>query len=271
MRLRSWCAALGFLTALGSTGSAQQPILAIRVPGVGQTLVQARLDGDGVLLLPTEPIEGLTGEEVGEDAYLSLASLRTVLGPAVDIDYDSRRAVLRIRDPMGRLAATRALFDRRKAEGEARPVDLLFGGPYAALTTEVGGGTLVEGGWNFGPLAVGAARSTQSGLRWNASLRVLRQAYLTYVDTDDRGPSFGARWAAGPTFVGTSYTPGAGDLRVRAATSVGPWTFYVQDDGTASVSHRSVVQVTMGQTSDGFVTRLSYGRHPSPLAVPRVR
>lgn len=271
MRPRSWWAAFSFLVAIGSTGSAQQPILEINVPGVGQALVQAQLDEDGVLFLPTAPIAELTGEELGENAYLSLASLRAALGPGVDINYDSRRAVLRIRDPMGRLAATRALFGRRKAEKEARPVDLLLDGPYAALTTEVGGGTLVEGGWNFGALAVGAARSTQSGLRWNASLRVLRQAYLTYVDTEDRGPTFGARWAAGPTFVGTSYTPGVGDLRVRAATSVGPWTFFVQDDGTASVSHRSVVQVTVGHTPNGFVTRLSYGRHPSPLVVPRVR
>jgi hypothetical protein len=267
---RAFCTALSLLTASASAGRAQQPILEVSLPGVGQTLVQGQLTEDGVLELPTAPLEELTGEELGDVAYVSLPALRSALGAGVEIEYDSRRALIRISDPMGRLAATRRLYDQRLASGQGRPTSFLLGGPYAVLTAESGGRSLFEGGWNFGRVSVGVAQSTETGPRWNASVRVLQRAYLSYQDAEGRGPAFGLRWAGGRTFVETVYAPETEDFRARAATSLGPWTFYAQEDGTAAISHRSVVQVTVGHTPEGFATRLSYGRHPSPLSVPRV-
>ena len=262
--------ALGLLLSADVPGHAQQPILEIEIAGVGQTLVQARLTEDGVLELPVAPIGELSGEDFDDRDWISLTELRTVLGPAVEIEYDARRALIRIRDPMARLAATQAQYDRRKSESAARPASFLLSGPYAALTAELDGGSLFEGGWNFGSASVGGAYSTESGARWDASVRLLDRAYVTYRDAESRAAAFGFRWSGGPTFFETNYAPESGDFRARAAASLGPWTFYVQEDGTATVSHRSVVQVTVGRSPDGFVTRLSYGRHPSPLSVPRV-
>lgn len=262
--------ALALLVAPVSPSIAQQPILEVSLPGVGQTLVQARLTEEGVLELPVEPLRELTGEALEGSEYLSIPSLQDLLGPGVAVEYDSRRAVVRIRDTMGRLAATRGLFDRRRAEQRARPEGFVLGGPYGSFTTEFGGGSRVEGGWNFGRLVLGGAHSTETGSRWNASVEPFRRTYLTYTDGDRYGPRFGLRWAGGPTFLEAAYSPEDGDWEARAATSVGPWTFYVQEDGSAAVSHTSVVQVTLGRTPDGFVTRLSYGRLPSPLSLPRV-
>jgi len=254
-----------------SEGLAQQPILEIRLPGVGQRLVQARLTADGILKLPTEPLRELTGEDLGDATYLSLASLRSRLGPGVDIEYDTRRALVRIHDPLGRLAAKRAQFDRRRAEDLSRPREFSLGGPYGSLTTDIGGGSIVQGGWNFGRLALGGAYSTESGHRWDASVRPFDRIYVTYQDGERFASRLGVRWAGGPTFIETSYAPGTGDLRARAATSLGPWTFYAQDDGAAAISYTSDVQLTLGRTPEGFVTRVSYGRYPSALSVPRVR
>lgn len=271
MSPRTTAALASLVAAVSSTAYAQQPIIEVSLPGVGQVLVQARLAEDGMLELPVEPLRELIGEELGKAAYLSLPSLQSRLGPGVDLEYDNRRALVRIRDPLGRLAASRALFDRRRAEDRSRPQEFVLGGPYGTLTADFEGASLVEGGWNFGRLAFGGAHSTESGSRWNASVRPLRRLYLTYQDGERFGPRIGARWAGGRTFVETSYSPETGDLLARAATSRGPWTFYAREDGTAAISHASVVQVTLGRTPDGVVTRVSYGRNPSPLSVPRVR
>ena len=263
--------ALGLLLVMVSAAAAQQPILEVRLPGVGEILVQARLTEDGILELPVEPLEELTGEEFGGMDFLSIPALQSHLGPGILVDYDSSRALVRIRDSAGRLAATRASYDRRRAESRVRPDGFLIGGPYGSLTTEFGGGSLVDGGWNFGRFAVGGSHSTESGSRWNVSVEPYRRTFLTYQDGDRYGPRFGLRWVGGPTFFEATYSPDEGDWSARAATSAGPWTFYLQEDGAASISHTSTVQVTLGRTADGIVTRLSYGRYPSPLSVPRLR
>lgn len=262
---------LGLWLVVASAALAQQPILEVRVPGGAQTLVQARLTEDGVLELPIEPLRELTGEDLGDAAYLSLAALRSRLGPGVEVHYDAQRALVRIQDPTGRLAATRALLDESRAESLSRPREFSLGGPYGSLTTDTGGGSLVAGGWNFGRLALGGAYSTESGQRWNVAVRPLERMYVTYQDGDRFASRIGVRWAGGPTFLETSYAPGTGDLRGRAATSLGAWTLYAQEDGTAAISYTADVQLTLGRTPDGFVTRISYGRYPSPLTVPRVR
>lgn len=249
---------------------AQQPILEVELAGVSRTLVQGRMTDEGVLELPTAPLEELTGEDLGEAEYVSLPGLDGLLGPDIGVHYDPRRAVVRIQDPLNRLVATRRLFDRRQAEVRSRPSEFLLGGPYAAATVDSEGRNLVEGGWNFGRFAVGLARSTETGLRWNASARLLERTYLTYQDADTRGQQLGVRWAGGSTFADVVWAAETGDFRARMATTVGPWTVYLQEDGTAAVSHRSDVQVTVGRTPDGFVSRVSYGRSPSPLSVPRV-
>jgi hypothetical protein len=250
---------------------AQQPILEIRLPGVGETLVQARLTDDGTLELPAEPLRELTGEDVGDAPYLSLASLQAQLGPGVDVVYDPRRALVQIRDPLGRLAASRARFDELRAENISRPREFLLGGPYGSLTTDIGGGSLVEGGWNFGRAALGGAYSTESGYRWDVSVQPLNRVYVTFQDGERFDSRLTVRWAGGPTFVETSYAPATGDFRARAATSLGPWTFYAQDDGGAAITYTGPVQLTLGRTTDGFVTRVAYGRYPSPLSIPYVR
>lgn len=270
MNRRGW-AALGMVIVAAPAGYAQQPILEVRLTGVGQTLVQARLSEDGVLELPADALEELTGEDLGKVRYVSIPALTRLLGPGVLLDYDANRALLLIRDSLGRLPATRAAFKSREARSRAQPTGFLVDGPYGSLTTESAGGRLIEGGWSFDRFAVGGAHSTESGFRWNASARLFERAYLTYDDGDGpRESRFGLRWAAGRTLLQGSYTPESGDLRAQAATSLGPWTLFLRQDGTAALSHRSVVQVTVGRTPDGVVTRVSFGRYHSPLAVPRI-
>jgi hypothetical protein len=261
--------AIGMELAGADFAHAQQPILQVRLNGVGATLVQARLSGDGTLELPLAPLEELTGEELGDAEYVSLPALGVLLGPAVELDYDPRRALLSILDTLGGLAATQTLFARREAESRTRPGEFRIGGPFGSLTTDLEGARLIEGGWNVGRFVVGGAHSTESGTRWSASARLLDQAYLTYDGGERRDPRFGMRWAGGPTFVQGSYSADDG-LQAQVASTLGPWAVFLRDDGSAALTYRAGVQVTVGRTPDGAVTRISFGRNPSPFTVPRV-
>lgn len=250
---------------------AQEPILEVRLENVGQTLVRARLTPNGMIELPAAPLEELTGEDLGDAEYLSLPSLSELLGPQVEVEYDPRRALLLIRDLLGGLAATRALHARRQAVAQTRPRNFSGAGPFGSLTAELDGGRLIEGGWSFGRVAAAAGHSTESGARWGVSGRFLSQTYVTYDDGERRDPRLGLRWAGGRTFVNGSYVPAEGDLHLQAATSLGPWTAVFQEDGSAALSYRAGVQITLARTPDQYVTRISFGRNPSPFSFPRVR
>lgn len=252
---------------------AQQPILEVRLAGVGQILVQGRLTSDGTLELPVAPIEELTGEDLGEMPFLSIETLSEALGPQVEVDYDPRRALLLLRDPLGSLAATQELRDIRQAEARGTPANVFSGGPYGALTADIDGDRLLEGGWSFGWLALSAAHSTLSGGRWGLSVRPLPRTWLTYGDSEEGNARFGLRWAGGRTFVRTSYVPATEKFRGQAATSFGRWTAFLQEDGSAALTFRTPRsgQITVARTPDQYSTRLSFGRNPSPFNLPVVR
>lgn len=268
--LRALIMAVLCALALAGSAGAQQPVLEVELSGLGTIIVEGRLTADGTLELPVLPLERLTGEGLGARDYVSLAELRQALGPRAQVMYDPRRARLVIDDPHVSLAATRALFERRRAAARARPGAYEERGPYAMITADEDGGRLFEGGWSFGRFALHAARSSDAGAWWGVSVRPFARTYLSYSDGDQRGERFGVRWAAGRTFLVASYRPASDDFRGHVATSVGPFAAFLEDDGTAAITFLGPVDVTVARTPDRYAMRLSYGRQHSPFAVPRV-
>jgi len=251
---------------------AQQPILELRVDGIGRTIVQGRLSSDGVLEIPTEPIQELTGEDLAGVPFISIDDLRGVFGPQVDVHYDPRRAMLTIRDPFGVLVASRELRESLRARAAVEPSAAWSQGPYAALTTDWND-QVYEAGWSFGRLSVGGAHSSFSGTQWGASLRAHRQLWLTYVRHRMGGSDVGVRWAGSGTFVRASYDTTRRDVAFQAAATLESFTAYVRDDGGTALSYRipHSGMVTVARTTDGFTTRVSIGRPQSPFSIPMVR
>lgn len=264
-------ACLVALTVLSSPAMAQQPLVEVRLEGVGSVLVQGQLTSQGLLEVPIAPLEELTGERLGDSDYLTLGLLSRALGPQVDVDYRPRLALLVLRDPLRTLAATRSRLQRQQAEARGRPSGLLAPGWYGALTADERGERLVQGGWTGGRFAVQAIHSTLSGARWSLSARPFSRLWLTYEDGERGRASYGLRWAAGRTFVRASYVPGSDDLRGQAGASLGPWTAFVQEDGSAALTWTGPFNVTLARTPDGVATRLVIGRRSPPFILPRVR
>lgn len=246
----------------------------MRLDGLESVLVQGRLTPGGTLEVPIPPLEELTGEELSDEPFLSLAALSYALGPQVEVEYDPRRALLAIRDPFRSLSAMKALVDRRHAEARGLPPEVFAGGFYGSITADSDEDRLVEGGWSFGWVAVSAAHSTITGGAWGLSVQPISGTWLSYGDSEKGSASFSLRWFGGRTFARAAYAVDTEDLGAQAGISLGSWTGYVQreqQDWSGAVTLRGPVNFTVARMPDRLTTRVSFGRHPSPFSLPRVR
>lgn len=270
---RPW-AVTAALLAVATPVAAQRPILEVRLGGLAQVVVEGRLTADGVLELPREPLEDLTGEDLGEARFLSLQVLSRALGPQVSIDYQPRQALLIIRDPSYSLAANRRRMDRLAAESRAAP-DVIFGrGPFGSVTLDARGERSVEAGWQQGRIAVHLMESTLSGTRWGVAAQPLSSTWVAYEHGGPGGGSLSARWVSGRTFARAAYATEQTRLVAQFGTSVGPVSTFVQGldrEWGAAVTIRGPMDLTVAHLDDIFTARVSYGRVLSPFILPRVR
>lgn len=253
---------------------AQRPILEVRLSGVGTVLVEGRLTAAGTLELPVAPIEELIGKSLGALPFLPLSALQGALGEQVRMEYDPRRALIVIDDPLRLLPAVRARDERSEAGARATPAIVYGRGPFSSITADEDGERLLEAGWNFGRLAVNVARSTVSGDQWGVAVQPVAGTWLTYQDGGRGRPTYAIRWARGRTFVHTSYASADESLRAQLGTSVGPLTMFVQReprDWNAAVTLRGPMQVTIARVRERLAARISIGRNLSPFSLPRVR
>ncbi|HSM36076.1 MAG TPA: hypothetical protein VK837_06730 [Longimicrobiales bacterium] len=253
---------------------AQTPVLQVRLGAVGEVLVEGRLTSNGVLQLPVDPLEELTGKELGDTEFLSMDELARALGPQVEVVYDPRRALLTLADPFGTLPASRARMEQGTASARATP-GLVYGrGLFSTLTADEDGESSVEAGWNFGRVAFNLARSSRTGDRLGLAVQPFRSTWLSLEAREASDTRLGARWATGRSFVRTSYSMDEAMLRGQVGTGVGPWTFYVQrepDDWGAAVTYTGPATVTLARAHEQLRARVSFGRTTSPFSIPGVR
>lgn len=271
MSLPCRCAVVLFIAA--SPALAQRPVLEVRLDGVGHVLVEGRLSPGGLLELPTAPIHELIGASLGGAEFMSLDELSRTLGTQVSVEYVPRLALLVIRDPGRTLPASRARFESLSAASRATPAEVFGRGPFGSIVADSEGDRLVEGGWNFGRVAVNASHSTLSGSRWGAAVRPLGRMWLSYQAGEQGGSSVSALWAGGRTFARAAYSSEVGKMRGQLGTTLGRVTVFLQrepDDWSTAVTVRGPVALTIAHSDDRLSSRISFGRTMSPFTLPRI-
>lgn len=259
--------------------SAQRPLIEVRFPDADRSeLVVGRLDADARLLLPTDRLETLLGEQLGAGPWITLDGLREALGPGVEVVYDPNAAALVVRDPRTLLQASRlALEERLNVARAAVGSDVGAGvggrGPWAEILADDRRETVVAAGWGGRWWALAGSHSSLSdktGLQ--ASLSPLRGVWLSYRDDSRSSATATLRAARGPVFV--ALNTDTDRVEGRAALMFGPLTAYATTAKSAALTYlnrRIGTTIAYDSQHDRWTTRLSFGRALSALSLPRVR
>lgn len=270
--LRPAAVVAGLLLAVCTAVEAQRPLIDVRLPGVGSELVEGRLTAGGVLALPVEPLEQLTGETLGPDDWITVETLRDELGPSVSVVYHPNRAALTIRDPHRVLPASKRREDVRRQRVQATPVEARDRGPWASLVTDGEDGAVQVGTklWRF---STRATVSSRSGWRGGLSLRAFDNSWISVRGGRELPTRVAARAAVGPLQGRMTYLAERDRLRGRGSLLLGPWALTGTSDGEAVVGYRGDGFSVVGALTDdrSLLTRLSIGRSFSTLTTPTLR
>lgn len=250
----------------------QEPLVEVRLNGVGTELVQGRMDARGRLQLPVGPLEDLTGEDLGPGSWLDLETLQDRLGPQVRVEYRPRQALVVVHDTYDVLAASES--DRAEAEAAARsePPDLQSG-PWATAVTD-GRDASVRAGFDVWRLTASATYSTVNSHRWTLSARPLDRVWVSYRDGIEFDPRLSLRASRGPFFGTASVNVETRQVDGRASAVLGPFTVFGTTSRTGGVGFRGdEFSVVLGRSADDrYLVRTSIGaRRFSTVAVPRIR
>lgn len=273
-----WRALVGTV-ALTSVLHGQEPTLVeIELVGVGAVIVEART-GTPAPQLPAAEVYAFLGLGTPPTQWVELGALRDAVGPAVLVRWEPERQRILVDDPYATLRPTRAKRDRQRNQAVARgPTFTPAVGPFGSITADERGERMVEAGWSFGRVTVRGATSTVSGEAWSASVSPLRGWWLTYADSDQRGPVATARVALGPVYGSVDWRERAAEpLTFSAAATWGSVAAFVapgRDEYVLTLRGAPLLGLDfqVARSGDVWSTRIGFGPFgPSPLSAPHVR
>ncbi len=265
-------AAVGFITlAVVARGQTPNTIVDVQLVGVGSTTVEAILTADSVLLLPAADVHQLLGLPMATVPWLTVAQLQQQF-PPIDVRWIPRALLVVIRDELLALPASRATRDAlvRRATG-ASPFAQIASGPFAAITADALGRTLLDGGYNWrGRVSVTAQRSSTRGTAWSVNLAPVSALNLGFSQQGATSAASG-RLAVGPAWLQASWLRGQA-LMVDGLLKLGVVSVFGSPQRDAyAITIRGPVTVQWGRTGSTSAARVSVGPiPPSPFVVPAV-
>jgi len=261
----------------------QQPrsdtiLLSVQLVGVRSAVMEASLDSDSSLSLPTTDLSALLGIELPRARWTPLDVLQAQYR-SLRITVSLRALSVWIEDDFETLPATRAMRDQQRRQAERAPV-IYPSGPSVALSVDDRGATLTEAGYSFqgrafaqvrtGSLFPRPASLVQRGTTsWALSVIPTPALFLAYSDGDYQRPTVTARLSTGPTWLSASWTPE--HYVVDGLLTVGRLSFFASSRNSYSITLRAPVAVQLGRTGRTTTARVSVGPvFPSPFSPPTI-
>jgi hypothetical protein len=256
-------------------------IVELLFPGIGQEVILAEVvQGDTVF--PVAVVMDLCGHDENSTALVRRETLARMLGPTVGLNFYRDRLLLVIDDPMNSCPRMRDKLDSQVAESRARqaaPSVSRRPGWGVSAIREMDGASQVDAAYNLGPAALFTSYSSEVGFLWSASASPVRGLWLSYTDSETRGPAVSGRYALGRQWFGVSYRADAEILTAQVALAAGPLMLYVSgndrtDLASAVATWRGPrgIGVQVGKMADRYSARVTIGNMiPTPFSISPVR
>jgi len=248
----------------------------VQLDDVGAVVVEAILDADSTLHLPTRELAELFKTEVASASTITLDALGHAFRLLV-VNWQPRELRVLIADPYAVLPATRrhrAAAQRQAFGGpQAR---LVQSGPFVAFAADEQHRHLVDVGYSWrGLVAVAARQSSVTGTTWHLSVapspRLFLSASGAHLGVYER-PALtagSARLAVGPAWAQATWSPSRWDA--DALASVGPVSVFLSSRRIGFVTIRGHgIDLQAGQNAGVSAFRVSVGPFsPSPFVFPQ--
>lgn len=255
--------------------AAQAPdtlLVSVELIGVGSATVEARLDADSTLELPSSAVRELLGV-VLPLAWVPVPTLARAY-PAVTFSWIPQRLALIITDPRRVLPASAAAYAAamRTAHRGASYVYRPTSGAFGSLTADDSGRTLLDLGWSWrGRFAVAGdyLPAARRGF-WNAAWIPVSAVNLS-ASGDSRVRSMTLQATRGPAWALVTWQ--AKRVAVDGLVALGPVALFASPTRRTylvTLNPGQGVAVQFSRTPGNNTARVSFGQSVSPFFLPQV-
>jgi len=250
-------------------------LVEVRLSGVGAVVVEAVLDADSTLHLPTGEVATLFGTSWTPAATFTLADLTTAF-PLLLVHWIPRELQIVVDDPQGVLPASRRQREQAQRRAYGGPgATVTTSGPYVAFAADERERYVADVGYSWrGVLAVAARKSSTFGTTWNLgaapSPHVFASVSGAHVGVH-RAPQItnaSARLAFGSTWLSASWTPTRWDI--DALVTKGPVSVFASSRDVFVITIRGLgADLQVGRRAGVSAFHVSVGSfRSSPFVFP---